>query len=198
MTLNFESFMRAIWQSIIDPAEMARRIKEMRFDMGSLWAALALTAVLNVLLLAGLQMVSPVPMTFQDQMITLTPFTYTVMISSFLFLFVFATQKVGQLMGGQGSLAQTVAIVVWFQAVSLTLEIGQLALMLFSPLASALFGMVSLGALLWCMVNFITVLHEFESRAKSIGTLVVALLGTAFGAGMLLALLGVGAVGGTI
>ncbi len=197
MTLDFQSWIRAVWMSLIEPADMARKVQDMRFDMRSLWMALALVVVLNVLLLALVQALSPVPDAMSTQIIQLSPFGYTAIIGVFLVMFVFALFHAGRMLDGQGTLPATLTMVVWFQAISLTLEAGQVILVLFSPYVAALYGMISLGALIWCIVNFIDVLHGFESRGKALVTILMALIGTALGAGLLLALLGVGPPGGT-
>lgn len=197
MTIDFQSWMRAVWMSLIEPADMARKVSALRLDPRSMWMALALMVVLNVLLLALVQALSPAPENLSGQVIQLSPFGYTALIGVFVVLFVFAIFYVGQMLEGKGTLPATLTLMVWFQVVSLTLEAGQVVLVLFSPYVAALYGMISLGALLWCIINFVDVLHGFDSRGKAAVTLVLALIGTALAAGLLLAMLGVGAPGGT-
>lgn len=196
MTIDFQSWMRAIWQSILEPSDMARRIVGMDFPRDALWTGLALSAVLNVMLLALLQLLSPAAVVFQDQMFALSPFEYVAMMGIFLVLLVFGTLQAGRVLGGRGTLAQTLTIIVWFQCISLTLEVGQLVLMLISPAIAAIFGLISLGALIWCFVNFVNILHGFQNLAKAIFTILIALIGTAFVAGIVLTVLGIGTPGG--
>lgn len=197
MTLDFQSWMRAVWMSLIEPADIARQIGKMKFEARVMWMALGLTAILNVLLVSLLQIASPAPVMFQGQVIVLSPFAYTAVLGVFLVLFVYAIHYSGRFLEGQGTLPATLTMMVWFQAVSLTLEAGQFILVLLSPSMAAIFGMISLGALIWCIVNFVNVLHSFDSLGKAVLTLLIALIGTAFGSGLVLALLGVGAQGGT-
>ena len=195
MTLDFQSWMRAVWTSIMEPTESARKVVGMNIPREALWTALALIAVLNVILLATLQMLSPAPIAFQESAFALAPFAYVAIIGVFLVLFVGGTFYVGQLLGGIGTLTATLAIVVWFQSISLTLEAIQLVLLLISPAIASVFGMLSLGALIWCFVNFVNVLHGFENIGKSVVAIVLSLISTALVAGIILAILGVGPQG---
>lgn len=197
MTIDFQSWMRAVWQSIMEPSEMARRIVAMTFPPDALWTALALTAVLNVMLLATLQLVSPAPVMFEEQIFALSPFGYVAVMVIFLVLFVLGTFQAGRILGGTGTLMQTLTIIVWFQCISLTLEVIQLGLVLVSPAIASIFGLLSLGALIWCFVNFVNVLHAFQNLGKAIFSILLALIGTAFLAGLLLTMLGIGTPGGT-
>ena len=50
MTISLRSWMRVVWTSVTQPADMASDVLAMRFPRDALWTALALVAVLNVLL----------------------------------------------------------------------------------------------------------------------------------------------------
>jgi hypothetical protein len=195
MTLDFQSWMRAVWTSIMEPSDSARKVVGMDVPREALWTALALIAVINVILLASLQMVSPAPIAFQESAFSLAPFAYVVIIGVFLVLFVGGTYYVGRLLGGIGTLTATLAIIVWFQSISLTLEAIQLLLVLISPAIASIFGLLSLGALIWCFVNFVNVLHGFENIGKSIIAIALALISTAMVSGIILAILGLAPVG---
>ncbi len=196
MTFTFESWMRAVWNSIMEPSDTARRVIGMDLPRDALWTALALVAVINVILLALLQLFSPVPVGLDESSFAMSPFGYAAIIGVFLVLFVMGTHSVGKFFGGVGSLEGTLAIIVWFQSVSLTLETVQLVLVLISPAIGSLFGLLSLGALIWVFVNFINVLHGYDNYGKSILTIILSLMMTALGAGILLAVLGIGPAGG--
>jgi hypothetical protein len=108
-----------------------------------------------------------------------------------LVLLVLTTFYVGQLMGGQGDLQQTLTLMVWFHTVNLTLEVGQLLLTIISPYLAAMFSILVFGALIWCIVNFVNVLHGFESLMKSVVTLILLLLVMGILAGVIFVLFGV-------
>lgn len=196
MTFDFQSWMRAVWTSIMEPSDSARKVIAMDIPREALWTALMLIAVLNVILVAVLQMLSPAPVAFEQQAFAMSPFGFFAIISVFLVMLVFGVFHAGRMMGGKGTLLATLAIVVWFQSISLTLEAVQIVLVVISPAIGSIFGLVSLGALLWCFVNFINILHGFNSLGKALAAVVLALFGTALVAGIILTVLGFGAVGG--
>lgn len=198
MNITFQSWMQAVWMSLIEPAEMAARVLGMRFSREAMWLALALVAVLNVILLAVVQIVSPAPLIMQEQMIALSPFAYAAIIGSFLTFLVFMLVHAGRMVGGTGTLDGALMLIVWFQAISLTLETIQVGLLMISPGVAALFGMISLGAIIWVFVHFINVLHGFANFGKAIAVIVLALIATALGTGVVMGMLGISApVGGT-
>ncbi|KQI72604.1 hypothetical protein AN191_06205 [Loktanella sp. 5RATIMAR09] len=196
MTVDFQTWMRAVWTSIVEPSQSARKALAMDIPVQALWTGLALVAVLNVILVALLQLISPMPQAMQEQGFALSPFGFIAIIGIFFVLFVYGIFYAGRMIGGQGTLQATLTIVVWFQAVSLTLEGIQFALVLISPAIGSIFGLLTLGALIWCFVNFINVLHEFDNLGKALGAIVLALIGTALISGIILAVLGVGPAGG--
>lgn len=198
MTLDFQTWMRAVWESITEPSDMAGKVIGLRLPKEALWTALALIAVLNVLLLSMLQMLTPAPAGLEQGVFVLAPFAYAAIIGIFLALFVGGTYQVGRLLGGAGSLEATLAIIVWFQAISLTLEAIQLVLVLITPAIASLFGIVTLGILLWVFVNFVNVLHRFDSIGKAIVAIVLSLIATALISGIVLTILGVAPMGGVV
>ncbi|SFS09265.1 YIP1 family protein [Yoonia litorea] len=196
MTFTFESWMRAVWNSIMEPSETARGVIGLNIPRNALWTALALVAVINVILLGLLQLFSPSVMATDGSTFAMSPFGYAAIIGIFLVLFVLGTHYVGQFFGGAGTIEATLAIVVWFQSVSLTLEAVQLVLVLISPAIGSMFGLLSLGALIWVFINFVNVLHGYNSLAKAVLTIILSLMSTALCAGILLAVLGIGPTGG--
>jgi hypothetical protein len=198
MTIDFQTWMRAVRLSIMEPSKMAQNAIGLNLPRQALWTGLALVAVLNVVLLALLQMLSPVPIALEEQAFALSPFAYVAIIGIFLVLLAGGTFYMGKIMGGVGTFTATLTIIVWFQFVSLTLEAIQLVLVLISPAVASIFGMLSLGALIWCIVNFVNVLHGFQNLGKALTAIVLALIGTAVCAGIVLAILGVGPAVGTV
>lgn len=191
MTISFQTWMQTVWISVTQPAEMADKVRQMHFSREALWTALALVAVLHVLSLGLVQFVSPETAEAQEQIITLSPFAYLAIIGSFLIFMVFMLVHAGRMMGGDGTIEQTLTLLVWFQAVSLTLEVVQIMLVLLSPAIAAIFGLMSLGAIIWVFVNLVNVLHGFSNLGKAIVVIFMALIGTVLGTGLVMGMLGI-------
>ena len=196
MTISLRSWMRVVWTSVTQPADMASDVLAMRFPRDALWPALALVAVLNVLLLGVLQFVSPETAATQDQIITVSPFGYLAIIGAFLTFMVFMLVHAGRMMGGDGTIEGTLTLLVWFQAVSLTLEGIQVLLVLVSPPIAAIFGLMSLGAIIWVFVNLVNVLHGLANLGKAIVVIFLALIGTVLGTGLVMGMMGITPPGG--
>ncbi len=191
MTFDMGSWMRAVWASLTEPADMAGKVMAMRFEPAAMWMAIALIAVLNVLFLAVMQFLSPVAVAMQEEAVRLSPFALTAVIWLSLVLLVLTTSYIGQWMGGQGDLQATLTLMVWFHSINLTLEAGQLLLMLISPYLAALASLIMFGALVWCIINFINVLHGFENLVKSIVILALSVFAMGLIAGLILVLFGI-------
>jgi len=74
----------------------------------------------------------------------------------------------------------------------------QVLLVVISPQIASIFGLVSLAVLIRCMVNFVNVMHRFDSLGKSLATMIFAVIGTALIAGIVLTVLGIAPTGGQI
>jgi hypothetical protein len=195
MNITMQSATRAVWGAVVDPATAARQALDLRMGLPNLWTALALVAVLNVLMLALLQAVSPVPMVMQEQGMVLTPFSYAVIISVFLFLLVYTLYHIGRMMGGQGTVEDSLTIVVLFQCVAVALEAVQVVLVIVSPPIAGIFGLISLAIMLRCILNFVNVMHRFANLGKAFLAVLFAVIATALIAGIVLTVLGVAPTG---
>ncbi|MBQ2263357.1 MAG: YIP1 family protein [Loktanella sp.] len=195
MNMTPQTAVRALWGTVTDPANAARQVLEWRVSLINLWAALALVAIMNVLMLALLQAVSPVPVVLQEQGLVLTPFSYAAIILVFLFLLVYTIYHIGRMMGGQGTVEDCLKAIILFQTVSVSLEAVQVLLVVISPMIAGYFGIISLVILIRCMLNFVNVLHRFESIGKTVLALIFALIATALIAGIVLTVIGVGPTG---
>lgn len=195
MTLDLPTFLRLVWQTVIAPAETAERIVALRLPRAVLWQAMALVTILSVLLAALVQGALPTLPTATGTPIA--PISYALILGGSLVILVFALHYTGQALGGNGEFSGAIALVVWLEAVAMVIRFAQGILLLISPAIAGLFSIVSLGILLWCLINFIDVLHRFDSRGKAVLVLFLAVVGIAVGLTFILALIGAGATGGS-
>lgn len=191
MTITFQSWMRAVWISLIDPAEIAAKVLNMRFRRDVMWTAMALITVVNVLLLELFQFLTPANTLMHEQVMSLSPFSYTAIIGSFLALLAVTLVQAGRILGGTGTLDGALMLIIWFQAISLTLEAIQVVLLFINIHIASMFSMISLGGIIWVIVNFINVLHGFANVGKSVFVILMAMIATGFGMLFVMALLGV-------
>jgi hypothetical protein len=195
MNLTPQTALQALWYCIKDPAGAARQVLPWQISLPNLWMALLLVAVLNVLMLALLQAVSPVPVVLQEQGFVLTPFSYAAIILTFLFLMVYTIYQIGRMFGGIGTVEDSLKIIILFQALSVSLEAVQVLLVIISPAIAGFFGLLSVAILVRSVMHFVNVMHGFASLGKTLVVTVLALIATAMIAGIVLSVMGVAPTG---
>ncbi len=182
--------------TITEPEAAARAVLGLRIGSQALWLALCLASVLAVLTAALLEVLIPTPPELAAQAIHISPFAYAIIVMAMLMATAFALHWTGTSLGGAGRLEDSIAAVVWLQFLLILLQLGQAVLALMSPILGGLAALASLVIMLWSLINFVDVVHDFESRAKAAGVVLVALVGVAIGLGLILAMIGAGAAAG--
>jgi hypothetical protein len=188
MNISFQGWIRAVGKSLNAPAEMAGQVLSYQFPRPVLVQAVVVLAIINLMLIAVVSLMTPIPVPGAVQV---TPMTLTIMIAAGMMILASALSQAGRLLGGEGTFDAALTLVIWLQAIGLTLDVVQIALMGVSPTLAALFGVGTFIALLWCTVNFVKILHSFPSLAKAVFTLIIAMIGTIFAVVVLMALLGI-------
>lgn len=188
MRPTLQGWLQAVMATLNTPGEVAQKVLEQQFPRFVLIQAIGVVAILNVMLFALVSVIAPMPA--GDQIIRVTPLAFTVLAVIGLVIFASALSRAGRLMGGTGTFDQSLQIIIWLQAVGLTLDVAQIVLLLVSPFLAALFSVLALLLLVWCALHFIRVLHHFDGMAKPIGTLFIAGFGTLFAVGILMSVLG--------
>lgn len=90
------------------------------------------------------------------------PILGAVMQVAFWLLAVIALQALGRWGGRQGSFADTLLLVSWWQVLFFCLEAAQILALLIVPPLGELMGVVGLILLLWVLTQFVVELHGFQ------------------------------------
>ena len=197
MPEDIQNLFRLIGQSFTDPVAAANQVYGTRYDRGTLWSALVLVTVVSVLMIAISNALMGVPAELESAVVQISPFTFALILGSSLVVLVFALYFVGQMLGGNGHFPESLLCVIWLQVLSMALQIVQIFAMILLPPLVGIVSLVGLGMILYALVNFINVLHGFDSLLKAFGTFALSLIGIAFGLSMILAIVGVSAQGFT-
>lgn len=196
MTLTGAELGRLLQRSLLDPAGAARVVIDGRPPRRPLWLALVLVTCLGVLIAAavdGPEIVIPLG---AENDLVIPPFPYAAILGASLVVTVVALYWTGRALGGTGSFADALAVVVWLEVVAIAVRIVQIVILLILPPLAAVASILGLGILLWCLVNFVNELHGFRSLGRSVLTLVLAAVGIFVGLSLILALIGIGATTG--
>ena len=196
MDVGIKSYLNAVGQTLQNPEAAARSIMQQRFSRTVLLQATLVVVIINAVLLALLWTIAPPPA--EMPLANISPLQFTALNCIGMVVLASALARAGQLFGGTGNFDQALMLLIWLQAVGLMLDVAQIVLLLVSPLVAALFSLAAIFVLLRCFVIFIKVLHKFDGLGRALLTVVIALIGTMFIAGILLAILGFGPAGDAI
>jgi len=117
-------------------------------------------------------------------------FSYSVLQAAGLVLLIVAIHFTGTAMGGVGRMTDTIAAVVWFEIVSIFFRLIQLVALQMSEGIAVIVGLASSVVLLWALINFVNEIHQFNSRLKAGGTLILGTVGLLFGLSFIMAIIG--------
>ena len=193
MNAEFASLWQLFLRTFQNPKEVAEELVSMRIDRGALWLMMAIVVLLSVFVFALGSAIAPPPPNAPT--VNLSPFAATVLIGSLSVMFVFVLYYVGRAMGGQGTFGSTILILVWHHIVTLGVQIVQLTLLFVAPFLAVFAALLGFFMLLYILLQFINVLHRFDSFGKAVGTLLVSIAGVLFGLTIILSMIGITAEG---
>lgn len=184
----FEQIIPMTRQTIANPQEGIGTVLSLGLDRSVLWPALAVIIALSVIL-------SNVALVFSPQNSAPTfnlpqsPFLLAMVMAIGLVLTVFCTHYIGRAFGGSGRFTESLTIVIWLQTILLIAQIVQLGLLMISFGLANLFGIVVAVFGLWLFVNFVAVVHGFNSLLNVFAGIIVSTFGVLFGLSIFSALL---------
>lgn len=181
------------------PARAADILVALNLTRAVLWQALLLVTIVSVLIVA----VSPGPMPEAGPVagptpVTFTPFAYATVLGASLVMLVFALHYTGQAIGGTGSFAATLTLVVWLEVLATAIRVVQTVAFVVMPPLGSVVSLVGLALLVWTLLNFVNVLHGFQSLGRAALALLLAVVGISLGLALILSLIGAGLPGGAL
>ena len=198
LATDLSGLLRLVILSVTAPRMAARYLVATELSRAVLWQVLLLVTLLSVLLVAITQ--GPMPDLPPDSAapISITPFAYTVILGASLVMLVFGLYFTGQSLGGTGSFPATLAIVIWMEVLGMAIRVMLAVVTLIAPMITGIAAIIAFGVLLWVLVNFLSVLHDFQSIGKAVLTLVLAVVGISIGITLILTIIGVSLTGGSL
>jgi hypothetical protein len=180
-------------ETLQDPQDAAKRIMALRVDRGTLYQALALVSALNTIIVS-LGALSG-PSTGQVPALFMQPFALFVVLAGGVIVSGHLIYWSGRMIGATGSLADTLALLVWLQALRF---VGQVLVLIsgliFPALALLLaFCIVIIGV--WLLLHFVRAGMRLKSLWQSAGLLLMTLIGLLFGFSVLVSLIGAANLG---
>ena len=175
------------------PAEAARQILDLGLPRQVLWIALLLMAVLQSMVFALSDLLTPgptpIPVLFGS------PIRFMMVSAAMLVMTVYAIFWAGKALGGNGSLDDVMVLVVWLQALRVVVQGAGLLLSMIIPMLAVELLLAASAIGIYILLHFINQAHRLQSVARAVGVLAIAIIGIMFGLSLLLALLGVPTMG---
>ena len=184
MTLN--GFLALALQSVTDPRGVAKLLLSMRLGTEAIATAFALVIVLNGLVYALIELVSP-----DGSGVMGGPMVVMALQAATLVLTVVAVTWAGRGLGGAGGMQQIAVLMIWLQALRALAQAGILVLLIAIPFLGtlAVFAVSVLGV--WIAVHFVDEAHGFGNLLKALMVLIVGVLAMAIALSIVLTMVGV-------
>lgn len=157
--------------TLSNPRAAVRAIKDLRLAEATGWAAMLLAAVVTAVLGFAGQLILPgeVPEPFATLMSSPIRMAGVQIIS--LLATALLAWAVGRRFGGQGSLADSLALIAWLQVPMIALQVVQLMVGLLVPFLAAMLGVAAFALYVVLLTLFVTELHGFKSALRVFGGL---------------------------
>lgn len=186
-----------------DPKGTCEKIMGWNLDRPTLYMALFAVAAINALLASIPVILTPggVEPELRAALPILAllerPLVFFALVAGTLVVMIQALFWAGRAMGGQGSLGDVMALLIWLQAMRALAQLVILVLGLFAPVLSALAALVLQLVALWLFLHFLSAAMRFDSLFRAFGLLVAVAAGLFLGLMLILSLLGFSAGGFT-
>lgn len=190
--MDQEAIKNLALETLQSPRTAAKKVMALNLSRDVLWSSLALVACVNSIF-NGLSLL------FVDASLMPTvlrnPILFFVIITGLQVLSVHAFYWTGRAIGGHGDLGNTLALLVWLQALQAAAQVALFVVVILSP---GLAQMVAMGVsvfALWLTVNFIAEALHLPSLMHAAGVVVLAAVGIAIGLLILVGLISLGTLG---
>ncbi|AXI42436.1 Yip1 family protein [Sulfitobacter sp. SK011] len=188
-----DAFFPLVQTTLRAPRLAAAQIIGWQLGRDVLWTALGLVAVLNtfvvVLLVQMAQPDMPLPSYFN------APLVLYVLLAGTIVVYVHAIYWAGLAIGGEGSLGDVLALVVWLQVLRAVAQIGVLVLTVLVPSLALVLSLAIAVWGLWILLNFITTALNLPTIGHAAAVLIIGAVGLVLGLGVMLSLIGLAAQG---
>ncbi len=180
-------------ETLFAPRSAASRIMALNLPSQGLWMALVLMAVLNAIVYsASLHLSAPMDSSTMAMIppVFRSPLLFSMALGGVLVLTIFALTRVGEKMGGTGTLVDVLALMTWLQVLRFALQLAVVVLMLLVP---SLGGILVMVASVWgviILVAFIDRAHGYANLFKAAGVIIIAVLAIVIGLSLVLGTIG--------
>ena len=176
MDWNLANLLSALRHSLQSPREAIRQVIDTDPPMSARWIALLLVAIASTFLmllsltLVPMEELPPALVWALGSPLSLAGIHVVMLVVSVHLLY-----RLGRFRNGQGSFADSLTVLIWFQIIMLAVQAVQLLLQVVLPPFALAAYFAGLVLFFWLLTNFVAELHGFRSLARTFVGILVAL-----------------------
>ena len=159
--IRLGSLLRLARDTIANPREGAETVLSFAPPRAALALMFALVVVLSILI--GEIVVLVAPPTPDGPLTGTSTLAMGAVQAAFLYISIHAIHQIGRFFGGTGAFEEAALLVIWLQAIFLVVQVFQLIAVAIMPPLLGTITVLALVLFIWLLVNFIAVLHGFNS-----------------------------------
>ncbi|MBQ4823098.1 YIP1 family protein [Leisingera sp. HS039] len=158
--------------TVKSPRDAAHQILAQDWPREALWTGFLLSVVLNTCVYTLQQVLFPLP---PEVLIPrFAPGAYFAVILLLQISFIAMLATTGRWLGGQGNLAELLALVTWLQLLQAGLNAAVVAMLLVLPALAALLNIAANIMVFFILLHFVNAAHKFGSVWRSLGVVMMA------------------------
>jgi hypothetical protein len=178
-----------IREALVTPRASARRMLGLGLPLGTVLAALGLSAVASTFIVhLSLVLVGSDPGP-EGTIMFPAPLPLAVMQLLLAVLMAGAVHIIGTTLGGRGTFGGALVVVAWLQLLLVVVQIAQTVFVLVLPPLGFLASMLAIAVFFWLLTHFVAELHGFNNTIAVFFGIIAAMVGLSLMVAIALALL---------
>ncbi|MDA1239182.1 MAG: YIP1 family protein, partial [Proteobacteria bacterium] len=155
-----------VLSTLKDPREGASNILAFAPTRQMLWFSMIVVVIISILMSEIANYMLPVVPDNTIIVVMDIPLLAAGILMFIMVVMIYCTHYIGQACGGNGRLDESFSVVIWLQSIMISLQLLQLLIIPFFPNLAVVFGLFGGVVFFWLYINFVTVLHGFNSLGK--------------------------------
>jgi hypothetical protein len=171
---------KMVLSTLKDPREGASNILAFAPTRQMLWFSMIVVVIISILMSEIANYMLPVVPDNTIIVVMDIPLLAAGILMFMMVVMIYCTHYIGQACGGNGRLDESFSVVIWLQSIMISLQLLQLLIIPFFPNLAVVFGLFGGVVFFWLYINFVTVLHGFNSLGKVTVGVIFSIVGVFF------------------
>jgi len=171
---------KMVLSTLKDPRVAASNILAFAPTRQMLWLSMIVVVIISILMSEIANYMLPVVLDNTIIVVMDIPLLAAGVLMFIMVVMIYCTHYIGQACGGNGRLDESFSVVIWLQSIMISLQLLQLLIIPFFPNLAVVFGLFGGVVFFWLYINFVTVLHGFNSLGKVFVGVIFSIVGVFF------------------